>query len=46
MVGALSPFTFKVIIDMYVPTAILFIVLDLFLEVFIPLSSFVFSLVI
>ena len=33
LVGAFNPFTFKVIIDMYVLIAILLIVLDLFLLV-------------
>ena len=34
LVGAFSPFTFKVIIDMYVLIAILLIVLDLVLLLF------------
>ena len=33
LVGAFNPFTFKVIIDMYVPMTIFLIVLGLFLEV-------------
>ena len=43
LVGALSSFTFKVIIDMYVLTAILLIVLDLFFWSFFFPSSLVFS---
>ena len=34
LVGAFNPFTFKVMIDMYVPITIFLIVLGLFLQAF------------
>ena len=44
LVGEFNPFTFKVIIDMYVLIALLLIVLDLFLLIFSgPLSLGLFS---
>ena len=37
LVGAFNPFTFKAIIDIYVPICIFLIVLDLFLRFFLSL---------